>query len=220
MTFTRTAKRPLNRSLARDLLRIVVLIPFYSVNIERVIERAWWWADDIYAVVPPGVTVDAATLETPLASYADIDVMQQAFDDCVQKLRVVEGDYMAIIYPDEVIVQTGALKPAIRNSFGKSIGVSVISMHNETEYRTDWRSGLTVWPLFPYKPHGKFFAYGKSLRGPNYVHELESVQIPAATMLSYQFASPEQREFWATKFGDQSLVSPPVLDVWTGGGTL
>ena len=207
--------------LARDLLRIVAFIPFYSKNLEAVIDRAWWWADDIYAVVPPGIQVDALTFETNAASsYKNIDLMQDAYDLCLEKTHIEEGDYICILYPDEVVVQTGALRPAIRNHYGKGIGLSVIAMHDENNYRDDHRSTVMVWPLFPYHPQGRFIDPSYRIRGPGYVHELERVEFPAATMLSYQFASPEQREYWAGQLADPSLKHIPILSPWTGGGTL
>ncbi len=207
--------------LARDLLRIVAFIPFYSENLEAVIDRAWWWADDIYAVVPPGKQVEALTFETNLAgTYKNIDLMQAAYDDCLEKTRVEEGDYICILYPDEVVVQTSALRPAIRNHYGKGIGLSIIAMHDKVKYRDDHRSTVMVWPLFPYQPQGRFVDPSYRVRGPGYVHELERVEFPAATMLSYQFASSEQRKYWARQLADPSLNVPPPLETWTGGGTL
>ncbi len=207
--------------LARDLLRIVVFIPFYSDNLEAVIDRAWWWADDIYAVVPPNLQVDALSFETNRASsYKNLDLMQDAYDDCLKRTRIEEGDYICILYPDEVVVQSSALRPAIRNHHGKGIGLSVIAMHDKVDYRDDYRSRTMIWPLFPYQPQGRFIDPNYQIRGPGYVHELERVEIPAATMLTYQFASPEQREHWASVLADPGLTAPPPLATWTGGGTL
>jgi len=207
--------------LARDLLRIVVFIPFYSQNLEAVIDRAWWWADDIFAVVPPDVRVDALSFETDRASsYQNLDLMQDAYDTCLEKTRIEEGDYICILYPDEVVVQSDALRPAIRNHHGKGIGLSMIAMHDESDYRDDHRSAGMVWPLFPYHSQGRFIDPSYQVRGPGYVHELERVQHPAATMLTYQFASPEQRKYWAGQLADPSLTAPPLLAKWTGGGTL
>lgn len=206
--------------LARDLLRIVVFIPFYSPNLEAVIDRAWWWADDIYAVVPPGVEVDALSMESSVASFEQVDQTQAAYDDCLEKTYIEDGDYICILYPDEVVIQSGALRPAIRNHYGKGIGMSVVSMYDETHYRDDWRSNLTIWPLFPYKPQGRFMAPSHRIRGPGYVHELTRVEHPAATMLTYQFASTEQRKYWAGHLNDPALTASVPLAEWTGGGTL
>jgi hypothetical protein len=209
----------LAKSLARDLLRIVAFIPFHSANLEKVIDRAWWWADDVFVRTYADNDVDAIVYGDMWAHELAVDSIQEAWLECAEVTNLQEGDYVAIIHPDEVLVDSQVIKPAIRNNYGKAIGVQRVLMYDDTHVNADWPPA-TVWPFIPYKPQGRFLSYSGQARGPYYAMDLNRVDIAAATMLSYQYATPEQRTWW-TRISEGSWMMPPSsLEKWKGGGTL
>ena len=206
--------------IARDLQRIVAFIPFHSDRLDEVIDRAWWWADEIFVRDYPESKVDAMVFGDPYAHEIDLDSIEEAWLECEQKTHLKEGDYLAFLWPDEVIVDPQVIKTAIRHNWGRSIGATVIALQDEENYRLDHRSDLTVWPFVPYKPQGRFFTFSYRMRGPAYVMELDRVEIAAATILTYQFSTEPKREYWAHELEDPGLIINVPTKKWTGGGTL
>ena len=207
------------KSIARDLLRIAVFVPFYSENLEQVIDRAWWWADDVYVRAYPSVEYEAVVYEDQSADDLNLTDIQNAWQDFEERLRLQEGDYVAVLFPDEVIVNPQAVRPALRNNMGRSLGLRAVYMYDESQYFLAWSSEL-IWPFFPYRPDGRFRDFDFVVRGPSYASRIDRITVPAATCLSYQLSTEDQRRYWAGYWGDHRLLQPPSLGKWTGGGTL
>lgn len=204
------------RVIARDLLRIVAFIPFTSDHLDKVIDRAWWWADEIFVRCHPDQDVDAMKCEMQWAHELALDDIQEAWLECVERTNLEEGDYVAWLFPDEVVVNAQAIKPAIRNNWGKAVGADIVYMHNETQRRTD--IGGSVWPFFPFKDEGRIHTFNQRGRGPHYTSELNRVETGAATILSYQLDSRLKRLEWGGVFPVQTSSAP--LEKWEGGGNL
>ena len=71
--------------IARDLQRIVAFIPFHSDRLDEVIDRAWWWADEIFVRDYPESKVDAMVFGDPYAHEIDLDSIEEAWLECEQK---------------------------------------------------------------------------------------------------------------------------------------
>lgn len=194
-------------SLARDLLRIVAFVPYRTANISRVVDRAWWWADEVFARDFPESVVQAVL-------YPDVEAhrlgpsVDEAWLAFEEETKLREGDYVAVLSPDEVVVDSQAIRKAVRQNLGKVLGATMVRMQDDVRYDVDHYEAKHVhYPFFPYKQHGRFVSVHNPQRGPSYVKDIDRVETPVATILNY---------------ADVALASKgrKNVAVWTGGGTL
>lgn len=173
------------KSLARDLLRIVTFIPYPSPNLEKVIDRAWWWSDDIFALVEPGRKVDAVTYEFPMyetgpEGFPTLHAVGNAWSEFTEKLRLSEKDYVAFLLPDEVVVDYSEIRPVLRHNYGKVLmGIS----HQMQDGHYVPEMDYTFRMFFPYKHDHKWYTFGRKARSPFF--DQDTIGPYAVTVLDY-----------------------------------
>ena len=202
------------KTIARDLLRVSAFIPETSPLIEKVVDRAWWWADDVFVVSDQ--TLEAETFHDRTMTWEGI---WQEFEN---RLELKEGDYVVWLEPTEILVNSDALRPAIRYNPDKVIGFNRYLMVDEDNYSL-YKPPGRVFPVFPYRPGGLFFEnILHTLRGPDYVANIPRMAVSATDMLDYRFFTPEGREFYADLYGEPRLRNIHYMATakWTGGGLL
>lgn len=213
----------MTKTIARDLLRVVAFIPYVSPIIEKVIDRAWWWADDIFVITPGNMDLDVSHTfaygdrDNPL----NVNVWQSGWEMCEMVLELQYGDYVVDLTPYEVLVPSQTLRPAIRYNFGKALSFIRYFMVNDHEYSTYFRPS-SITAVFPYRPHGHYPYAGQDVRGPDYVRRLDNVSVPASNVLNYMYATPEWRRQYASLFDAPRLTNLANMEraEWTGGGQL
>lgn len=199
------------KTIARDLLRVSAFIPETSPLIEKIVDRAWWWADDVFVV--SNQTLEAETFFDETMSWSGI------WGEFEKRLELKEGDYVVWLEPTEILVNSDALRPAIRYNPDKVIGFNRYTMVDEEHYSL-YKPPGRVFPVFPYKPGGLFFE--NVVRGPDYVAKLPKMAVSATDMLDYRFSTPEQREFYASLYGEPRLTNIHYMATqkWDKGGLL
>lgn len=204
------------KTIARDLLRVAAFIPDVSPIIEKVIERAWWWADDIFVVTPEPITLDAETYLTGF--WRSINECWHVFEN---QLDLQEGDYVVFLQPTEILVNADALRPAIRYNPDKKLGFVKYYMVNPYEYST-YIQPIRVLTAYPYKSGGIFNTFTSDTRGPDYVERLPSTSVNATDILDYVFADPTTRGDMANLLGESRLenVHNMSRQEWEKGGLL
>lgn len=201
--------------IPRDDLRVVAVIPYPDEFVTETIERALWWADDV-------ILGDM---------NEDVDGLTSAWLDMESLFQPNVDDYVAVLYSGEVVVDSSAIRPAIRQNFGKRIGVTLHWMWDDRHYRTDWQPPRLVYPFFPYQPGAWFDTPARFVRrGPTYAQLLPEVGVPAGNLLAYRFSTPPAREKWAKHY-ERSAYEPyaqyvlPLrqaaqLEEWKHGGLM
>lgn len=210
------------KTIARDLLRVSAFIPYTSQLVEKIIDRAWWWADDVFVVTPDNRTLDAETYQVDNdITLADSWKMKDIWEEFSNRLELKEGDYVVWLYPSEVLVNSDALRPSIRYNPGKTIGFIRYVMVDEDHFSL-YKVPTRVYPVFPFQPGGQYFDYGLDIRGPDYVLRLPKMPVTATELLDYMFFTPEQREFYAERYGEDRLrnIHYMAKEKWTKGGLL
>lgn len=212
--------------------------------LDKVLDRAARWVDDVHIVLDPMVTAAEIRIADKYAD--DCVILQDPWTDHEGRFRqgawsVMEGlmmpelgDVILLLDADEVIFDPEPVRQIAINNPGKRLGFTFHEMWSPSEYRTDghWKPYVGNI-LIPWRPGGQFrdrrIACG---REPTYATGIPAVGTPVASLLHYGYAREEDRNLKYERYMEldggrfhsldhlRSIITRPQLAEWTKGGLI
>lgn len=213
----------MSKTIARDLLRVIAFIPYATHNIEACVERAWWWADDVFVASDSesDQKLDAEVFNPPMAGRPnpfDVAYLQSVWSEMEERLDPQEGDYIVYLRPDEFLVNGSTMRSAIRSVPDSKITAMSYYMVDPDHYSEVLKPHM-ITIAGPYKPDGRNIQMSAA-RGPHYMFPLPALSRPATEVLDYALADDVNRFRYRHWWDDTALINVWERDKtpWHGPG--
>lgn len=212
--------------------------------LRQVLQRASMWIDDLHVALDPHAAMDEVDCAEEFGAHVtgltqcwedhEGQTRQEAWEWMEREMQPEENDFIALLDADEAVVEHQRIRRVADENPGKVIGFTFHEMWSHNEFRIDrlWKP-YPGYILVPYRKGGSIrdrpIACG---REPMYVRNIQRVSQTIANLLHYGYAHEYDRLLKHDRYMKldggryhnadhiKSILYPPTLKEWTGGGLL